>query len=318
MTNGTLTSQGGTVQCHHVMDHQDEARPATDEHCDAPDGTATAFRLAEAPGAGIVDAIVSRSRLLGGFGRFAGGVAHDVNNLLGVILNYTALVLMQTTSDAARDDIEQIRAAAERAVGVTQQLLTLGCQDGSDNAEQLDLNANIAQISRLLAGSLGGGVDLAVHASVEPASVHADRGKIDQVLVNLILNARDAMPDGGTVTIETRLVHLDEHDTHQTAEAGGATHVELSVRDSGDGMSPDVAAQAFEPFYTTKPHGCGLGLATVERIVTEAGGAVTVSSMEGLGTTFTVHLPWSGAAQSPPLADRGGCGQLAEVRVGRD
>src|SRR4051794_9671459 len=123
MTNGTLTSQDGTVQCHHVMGDGGAARAATDEPGVGPARTATAIRAAETPAAGIVDAIVSRSRMLGGFGRFAGGVAHDVNNLLGVILNYSSLLLVQTTSERARDDVEQIRAAAERAVAVTRQLL---------------------------------------------------------------------------------------------------------------------------------------------------------------------------------------------------
>ncbi|MCU1364618.1 MAG: sensor hybrid histidine kinase [Ilumatobacteraceae bacterium] len=291
------------------MDDQVDARIETEKRPDGPCRTTTAARSAE------VDAgIVSRSQVLEGFGRFAGGVAHDVNNLLGVILNYTALVLMQTTTDAARDDVEQIRAAAERAVGVTQQLLTLGGQDCATDAEQLDLNVSITKISRLLAGSLRAGVNVVVHANAVPALVHADGGKIDQVLVNLILNARDAMPDGGTVTIETRVVELDEQEM-PNAESRAASYVELSVSDTGHGMSPHTSAQAFEPFYTTKPEGRGLGLATVERIVTEAGGAVTVSSIEGLGTTFSVYLPWAGSAPAMSAASGTGRDPHATLRV---
>ena len=290
------------------MDEREDAGVETHEWSDSPGCTATAtvVRAGGVDADRIVDAIVGRSRVLEGFGRFAGSIAHDVNNLLGVILNYTALVLMQTTSDAARDDVEQIRAAAERAVGVTQQLLAVGGPEGGLHAEQLDLNVNITKVSRLLAGSLSAGTNVVVTANVVPALVLADCGKIDQVLVNLILNARDAMPDGGTLTIETRVVGLDEHGLRRTAGSGSSRHVELSVRDTGHGMSARTAAQAFEPFYTTKPHGCGLGLATVERIVTEAGGTVMVSSVEGSGTTFRVYLPWVGSPASA-IADLGGC-----------
>ncbi|MEV4351952.1 ATP-binding protein [Actinoplanes sp. NPDC049596] len=252
------------------------------------------------------------ARRLESLGELAGGVAHDFNNILAVISNYSELIQdTLATGDpgpddiaAARDDLGQISRAAERAARLTKQLLAFGRRDITQ-AEVLDLNRVIGDIEQMLRRTLGEHIQLS--AQLDPAlrPVFADASQIEQILVNLAVNARDAMPGGGTLSIDTSNVDLDRDDTAATPLAEGS-YVRLRVSDTGTGMTPEVMEHAFEPFYTTKPRGSGtgLGLATIYGIVTSAGGDVSLYSEAGIGTTVTILLPTAkvtaGAATAVP------------------
>jgi signal transduction histidine kinase len=226
-------------------------------------------------------------------GQLAGGVAHDFNNLLAVILNCAAFVAKATAdNESARADVEQIRAAAERAATLTRQLLIFGRREQA-RPEALDLSLITADLQGLLARSIGENIELIVHPGPGLPAVHADRGQIEQVLVNLVVNARDAMPDGGTLTIETSLAQLGDDEALLHTNVGPGRFVVLSVSDTGVGMSRGVAKRIFEPFFTTKPtgQGTGLGLATVHGIVTAAGGSLSVDSQLGAGTCIRAFFP---------------------------
>jgi PAS domain S-box-containing protein len=249
---------------------------------------------------------LNQSQRLESLGQLAGGIAHDFNNLLAVILNYATFVAEEIPEHApARADLDQIRIAAERAAGLTHQLLIFGRRE-TIQPEILDLNAAVTEVQTLLSRTIGEHVDLVVRAAPDLPSVIGDRGQLEQVLVNLAVNARDAMPDGGTLTIETSAATIDEESARLRPGLRAGHYVTLAVSDTGSGMSPEVIGHAFEPFFTTKPkgEGTGLGLATVYGIVTEAGGAVVLYSEGGLGTTVRVYLPASTAAIAPPAPDR--------------
>ncbi|GIF14943.1 ATP-binding protein [Actinoplanes teichomyceticus] len=234
-------------------------------------------------------------------GELAGGVAHDFNNILAVISNYTELV-QDTLSvphpdpaevATARDDLGQISRAAERAARLTKQLLAFGRRDITQ-AEVLDLNRVIDEVEHMLRRTLGEHIHL--RTSLDPAlwPVFADAGQIEQILVNLAVNARDAMPGGGTLSIDTANAELDRDDGISPPLPPGR-YARLRVSDTGTGMTAEVIEHAFEPFYTTKPRGSGtgLGLATVYGIVKAAGGDVQLYSESGIGTSITILLPAS-------------------------
>ncbi|HUY30155.1 MAG TPA: PAS domain S-box protein [Acidimicrobiales bacterium] len=246
-----------------------------------------------------LEARLRQSERLESLGQLAAGVAHDFNNLLAVILNYASFVEERVgADDELASDVRQIRTAAARAARLTRQLLILGRREPV-NPEVLELGAVVAASDDLLRASLGARVEVIVRLD-GPATVRADRGQLEQVLLNLAVNARDAMPDGGALTIETFEVHLDDDycSVHPGVDPG--RYAALVVSDTGIGMEPDVAARIFEPFFTTKPRGegTGLGLATVYGIAQEYGGSVTVYSEPGIGTSFRVYLP--SAATSAP------------------
>jgi PAS domain S-box-containing protein len=235
-------------------------------------------------------------------GQLAGGVAHDFNNLLAVILNFTAFVSEQTTRDeAVQADLAQVRTAAERAAGLTHQLL-LFTRGETTRPEILDVNAAIAEAYAMLARTIGADIELIAVPSPEPLMIYADSGQIQQVLVNLAVNARDAMPDGGTLVIEGSMTDLDEHQADLQPMLRPGRYARLLVSDTGTGMSKEVAARIFEPFYTTKPtgKGTGLGLATVYGIVVDAGGSLNVYSEPNLGTTFRAYFPVADESSKPP------------------
>ncbi len=234
-----------------------------------------------------------QSERLESLGQLAGGVAHDFNNLLGVILNYAAFVAEETAGNPAINaDVEQIRAAAERGARLTRQLLIVGRREAI-RPVILDLNAIVADIHDLLSRSIGEQVQLTAYPAIGLPAIRADRGQIDQILLNLAVNARDAMPAGGTLHIATGVADLDDDYFRTHPGAGPGRHVELTVTDTGTGIPPEVADRIFEPFFTTKPkgQGTGLGLATVYGIVTEAGGSLSVQSQAGSGTTFRLLFP---------------------------
>ncbi len=241
-----------------------------------------------------------QAQKLEGLGHLAGGVAHDFNNLLTGIFGYLDLIEqnVETAGSGVRADISEIRAAAERAAWLTRQLLTFSRRQVV-SARDFDLNRVVCKTERFLGRVLGDSVSLVVVPSDTPCHVHADPGQVEQVVLNLAVNARDAMPDGGSIVITTSNEVVSEDEATQDVAAG--RYVVLRVKDEGVGMPADVLSRIFEPYFTTKEptKGTGIGLATVYGIVTQADGAIHVCSTVGLGSTFSVFLPAS--AKAPPL-----------------
>jgi signal transduction histidine kinase len=229
-------------------------------------------------------------------GRLAGGIAHDFNNLLTAISGYAELILMDFDAGAvpARDSAEQIARAAGRAASLTAQLLAFSRKQVL-RPQVIDLNEVVSGMATMLARMLGEDVVLSTEFDPETASTLADPTQIEQVVLNLALNARDAMPNGGSLVIWTAPFELGEDDDRPHPDLEPGSYVTLSVRDSGVGIEPDLIENVFEPFFTTKPvgEGTGLGLATVHGIVSQSGGVIWVESTPGEGTTFTVCLPRS-------------------------
>ncbi len=216
-------------------------------------------------------------------GRLAAGVAHDFNNQLTVINGYSDLLLdTLSPKDPGYALVEEVRRAGERSAGLTRQLLAFGRREVVA-PRVLDLNDVVRGVERILAQAVGEDVRLVTELAPGLAAVRADQGQLEQVLMNLVVNARDAMPDGGTLTVAT-------------ANLPGGSRVRLTVADTGTGMTAEVRRRLFEPFFTTKPkgQGTGLGLAVVHGVVTQAGGAVEVQTAIGRGTTFHIDLPASG------------------------
>ena len=261
----------------------------------------------------MLEAQLQQAQRLETVGQLAGGVAHDFNNLLAGIMNYAGLVSSSLKAEmASREltevdafvtllrDVDEITKVAKRAVGLTRQLLIFS-QRKVLQPEVLDLNAIVAEIAELLRRTIGENVELQTILASDLPRIKADRGQIDQVVMNLAVNARDAMPHGGRLEIATALFDADEPFARSHAIKPGA-YVRLTVSDTGTGMSDEVVARAFEPFFTTKPtgQGTGLGLATIYGIATQAGGAVTISSEVGAGTTIRVDLPATSDASAAP------------------
>ncbi|MDE3126978.1 MAG: response regulator [Gemmatimonadota bacterium] len=235
---------------------------------------------------------VLHTQRLDSIGRLAGGLAHDLNNILTAVLGYTELS-QQGIGDDVRSNLDEIRFAAERAAALTRQLLTFARRQKTA-VQPVDLNATLLNVNRLLQRLLVGDVQLVTEPGADTPTVLADPNQIEQVIMNLAVNARDAMPDGGRLTVATSRVDLDV----PRGDIPAGAYALLTVTDTGVGMTDEVRSHAFEPFYTTKElgKGTGLGLSTSFGIVRESGGHIELDTAPGRGTTVRVWLPAHGAA----------------------
>jgi len=236
---------------------------------------------------------LQQSQKLEAIGRLAGGVAHDFNNLLTVIHGYSEMVFEALdVTDPLRRDMTHVQKAAESAAALTQQLLAFSRKQ-LVTPKLIDLNRTVATAEKMIRRTIGENIELSFIPGDELWKTKIDPVQVDQIIVNLALNARDAMPGNGTLTMETANVTLDTTCCHHCLDAARGEFVRLTIRDTGEGMDEDLQKQIFEPFFTTKGvgQGSGLGLSTITGIVHQAGGHIMVESAPGQGTTFTIHLP---------------------------
>jgi PAS domain S-box-containing protein len=250
---------------------------------------------------GRLEEQLHQSHRMESLGQLAGGVAHDFNNLLAVILNYASFVAEELTSATATPtgtqwegplkDVEQIQLAAERATLLTHQLLSFARREVVQ-ARALSLNSAITRMEQILRRTIGEQIELVIRLAPSLPMVMADPGQIEQIVLNLAINARDAMPKGGTLSIDTMARGITGNESSATGVPAGS-YACFRVGDTGVGMSAEVRDHAFEPFFTTKPRGegSGLGLATVYGIVSQSGGYTKIYSDEGVGTSITILLP---------------------------
>ena len=234
-----------------------------------------------------------QAQKLEGIGRLAGGVAHDFNNLLTVINGYSDLLLSELNPmDPVHGHVAEIRAAGERAADLTRRLLAFSRKQISE-PKPLNLNSLIGEAGRMLGRMVGENIEIATKLAPDPGFVLADAGQMNQVLLNLVVNARDAMQGGGRILIETEIVEIREPLVAGHPEARRGEFVRLSISDTGAGMDAEVQSHIFEPFFTTKPEGAGtgLGLASVYGIVKQSDGWIEVESEPGKGSTFRIYLP---------------------------
>ena len=256
-----------------------------------------------------------QSQKMQAVGQLAGGVAHDFNNLLAAIIGYAEIGLSELPAHSPiHDDLTEIHTAARRAEALTRQLLAFSRQQLLD-VQAVGLNELVLDTERMLSRTLGEDIELVTDLSPEPCTVRADPTQLQEVIINLAVNARDAMPDGGTLTITTRATALDAAAARNHAELKPGPYVDLTVRDTGHGIDEETLTRIFEPFFTTKEvgKGTGLGLSTTYGLVKQHGGAIDVDGRPGEGATFRILLPRIDAepdvAAEPdeaPAAARGG------------
>ena len=232
-----------------------------------------------------------QSQKMEAVGRLAGGVAHDFNNLLTIIKGYSQLVLLGLQEgDPLRENTIEIQRATERAADLVRQLLVFSRRQEME-MRVLDLNVIIQNLEKMLCRILGEDIEMVTHLASDLGRTKVDPGQIEQVIMNLVVNARDAMPSVGKLTIETTNVDLNEEYIHTHIDVAPGHYVMLAVSDTGAGMTPEVKERIFEPFFTTKEKGTGLGLSTVYGIVKQCGGTIWVYSELGKGTIFKIYLP---------------------------
>jgi signal transduction histidine kinase len=239
-------------------------------------------------------------------GKLAGGIAHDFNNLLGIILGQSETLLEQSADQSSRYRLEVIKQSVERGAALTRQLLAFGKQQVLET-KVLNFNMVLADVEKLVRLGIGENIELELQTEAKLGNIEADPGQLEQVILNLALNARDAMPTGGKLTITTANVHLGEAYADRSVVIRPGRYVHIVVSDTGCGMDQLTQSHIFEPFFTTKEpgKGTGLGLATVYGIVKQSGGYIWAYSEPGHGTVFKIYLPMvEAAAESPQCADR--------------
>lgn len=240
-----------------------------------------------------IESQVRQSQRMEAVGKLAGGVAHDFNNVLTTIRGFSELILDSLKQgDPLRDDVDEIRKATERAGALTRQLLAFSRRQVLE-PRPLELNTVVSELKRMLKRLIGEDIELVTELSDALGTIKADRSQIEQVIMNLVVNARDAMPEGGRMTVHTENLVLTEDEISKDLELSAGEYVVFTVSDTGVGMSPETMLRIFEPFFTTKANdrGTGLGLSTVYGIVKQSGGDIQVDSELGVGTTFRVYLP---------------------------
>jgi CheY-like chemotaxis protein len=248
-----------------------------------------------------VEADLRQVQRLESVGQLAGGVAHDFNNLLAAILSYADLLSDRIDDDCA-EDLEEIRQAARRGADLTRRLLQFSRQD-HDEVAVVDVGAVIADLTRLLERTIGEDVTLHTELCDGGCPVEADARSLEQVLLNLVINARDAVEPGGTIAVAVSCVDIDPDEASRLPGIEPGPHVRMTVTDDGSGMTDDVVRRAFDPFFTTKgrAQGTGLGLATVYGTVQRYGGHVGITSEVGAGTQVTVLLPRATTDVTPEI-----------------
>jgi two-component system, cell cycle sensor histidine kinase and response regulator CckA len=318
MTISGLETEDGPVACLAIRDVTERVHAQAEQ-----------ARLRAEAESERVEARMHRTQRLESLGQLAGGVAHDFNNLLAVILNYGTFVIEEAAEPdpdlaAIARDGEQIVRASKRGTELTHQLLAFARREVV-RPQVLDLNQVILDVEQMLRRSIGEHIALATRLGAGVPPITADPGQMEQVLVNLAVNARDAMPAGGRLTIETGAVDIDDDQAANRPGLDPGRYARVRVSDTGSGMAKEVVDRAFEPFYTTKRsgEGTGLGLATVYGIVTQARGSVQIYSEPGLGTTVTIMLPVTDdpdavVAAGPEPARDGGRGNGETILVVED
>jgi PAS domain S-box-containing protein len=231
-----------------------------------------------------------QSQKMEAVGRPAGGVAHDFNNLLGVILGCAELLAESGDLSQVQKRAEEIRKAGQRAADLTRQLLAFSRKQMLE-PKVININSKVSGITEMLVRLVGEDIQISTSLDADLGRVRADPSQIEQMLMNLVVNAREAMPNGGNITIETQNVDLEEAYAEAHSSVLPGRYVMIAVSDSGIGMDAETAARVFEPFFTTKPNGTGLGLATVYGAVKQSGGNIWVYSEPGKGTTFRIYFP---------------------------
>jgi len=235
-------------------------------------------------------------------GRLAGGVAHDFNNILMSIMGAADLLVMQLGRNApVIEEANEIKQAVDRGAGLTRQLLAFSRRQAT-RSRLFELGAVVRGMDTMLRRLMGPEIELEIVSPKEPVHVVADSGNIEQVVLNLVVNARDAMPHGGLIMVRVEEIDLDEIAASTLVEAQPGRYARLSVADTGTGIDEKVRARLFEPFFTTKEHGkgTGLGLSIVYGIVKQSGGYITVTSEPGRGATFLIYLPLATAPEPSP------------------
>jgi len=251
------------------------------------------------------DEQLRQSQKMEAVGRLSGGIAHDFNNLLGVIIGYSESIEYRLTpNDPLRKSAEEIRKAGERAASLTLQLLAFSRQQVLQ-PQILDLNALVTDMGEMLKRLIGMHIELTTNLATELGQVKAEQSQIEQVIVNLVVNARDAMPEGGKLLIETSNLDVNESLASSFPFLQPGPYVLITVKDTGIGMDADTRRHIFEPFFTTKGpgKGTGLGLATVYGVVKQSGGGVIVDSEPGKGSTFKIYLPQTQESALAPAPD---------------
>jgi PAS domain S-box-containing protein len=240
-----------------------------------------------------------QSQKMEAIGRLAGGVAHDFNNLLGIIIVCGELLRNAVHDKALQvEQVQQILKAAERAAALTRKLLTFSRRQMPEQ-KMLDLNSVLRDLDKMLRTVVGEGIELVLQTDASPLLICSDAGQIEQVILNLVINARDAMPEGGRLILTTTDIALDEQMAYVGAKLRPGSYVQLTVSDTGSGIDTETQAHIFEPFFTTKEHGTGLGLSIVYGTIEQAGGTVVVESQPRKGTSFYIYLPKIASAIVP-------------------